>query len=183
MPQARVDRQKLGLLGAVPLQQLLGGAPQQQRVCHRAPAPLAARRGPAGLWRRLRNFLRRGGVPAPAHVPRVLRPTRLPGVQRVEQVSDHPHWPSHPRSSRRTGPPRLESTDSQGKPAGPRDLKSGNRQNVGHHTTYNIVFLYSFFIGHEILCKIASCSFKTQREELMRSAHCSIMPQKCIKSK
>lgn len=124
LPQARVDRQKLGLLGSVPLQQLLGCAPQQQGVRHRALAAPAARRGPAGLWRRLRDLLRCSGVPAPAHVPRVLRPARVPRVQCVEQVSDHPHWPSYPRSPRRTGPPRLERTDNQGKPAGPSHLKA-----------------------------------------------------------
>lgn len=137
MPQAWVDRQKLGLLGAVPLQQLLGSAPQQQRVCHRALAPLATRRGSAGLWRRLRHFLRCSGFPAPAHIPCVLCSTYLPCVQCVEQVSDNPHWPSYPWSSRRTGPPRLESTENQGwKPARPSNLKATWGTTVWYHSAY-----------------------------------------------
>ena len=82
--QARVDWQELSLLGALPLQQLLGGPPQQQRAGHRALSPLATRRGPVGLWRRLPDLLRCRGLPAPAHFQRVVRPACLPRVQRVE---------------------------------------------------------------------------------------------------
>lgn len=83
-PQARVDRQELGLLGTLPLQQLLGGSPQQQRARHRALAPPETRRGSVGLRRRLRDLLRRRGLAAPAHVPHLLRPARVSRVQRVE---------------------------------------------------------------------------------------------------
>lgn len=82
--QARVDWQELGLLGALPLQQLLGGSPQQQRADHRALAPPATRRGPVRLRRRLRDLLRCGGLPAPAHISRLLCAARLSCVQRVE---------------------------------------------------------------------------------------------------
>lgn len=79
-----MDRQELGLLGALPLQQLLGGSSQQQRAGHRALAPPAASRGPAGLRRWLPDLLRRGGLPAPAHISRLLLSARVSRVQRVE---------------------------------------------------------------------------------------------------
>lgn len=97
-PQARVDRQELCLLGAVPLQQLLGGAPQQQGTGHRALTSLASRWCPAGLRCWLYHVLRCRRLTAPAHLPRLLCAACLPRLQRVEQVSDHPHWAAHPRS-------------------------------------------------------------------------------------
>lgn len=105
-PKARVDRQELCLLGAVPLQQLLGGAPQQQGTGHRALAALTPRRGPAGLRCRLYYVLRRRWFTAPAHLPRLLCAACLPRLQRVEQVSDHPHRAAHPRPP--GGPGRRE---------------------------------------------------------------------------
>lgn len=114
-PQARVDRQELGFLGALPLQQLLGGAPQQQGAGYRAVAPPAARRGSVRLRRRLHNLLRCRGLPAPAHVSRLLCSACVPCVQCVEQVSDDSHWSTHPRPSGGTGTPRLKATDSQNK--------------------------------------------------------------------
>lgn len=95
-PQARVDRQELGLLGALPLQQLLGGPPQQQGARHRALSPPPTRRGPVGLRRWLPDLLRCGGLAAPAHVSRLIHAARLSRVQRVEQVSDDSYWSTHP---------------------------------------------------------------------------------------
>lgn len=96
-PQAWVDRQELCLLGAVPLQQFLGGAAQLQRTGHRALATLASRWCPAGLRRWLYHILRCRRLTAPAHLPRLLCAARLPCLQRVEQVSDHTYWAAHPR--------------------------------------------------------------------------------------
>lgn len=51
--EARVDWKEFCLLGALPLQQHVGGAAQQQRNPHRARASPAAGRDSAGLRQRL----------------------------------------------------------------------------------------------------------------------------------
>lgn len=83
-PKARVDRQELGLMGTLPLQQLLGGSPQQQGAGHRALTPLATRRGPAGLRRRIRDLLRCRGVPALAYISRLFCSASVSCVQCLE---------------------------------------------------------------------------------------------------
>lgn len=60
--------QKLGLLGAVQMQQLVGGASQQQGGARGALATPAAPGNIAGLRLRISVFLRRCGIAALVHV-------------------------------------------------------------------------------------------------------------------
>lgn len=95
--EARVGGEELGLVGAEPLQQHLGGAAQWQGGAHRALPPPAARGRAAGLRHRLPGLLRRRRLAAPLRLRRLLRPAHLPRLQRVEQVLDHPDGAAHPR--------------------------------------------------------------------------------------
>lgn len=52
-----MDRQELSILGALPLQQLLGGSSQQQGASDRAVTSPATRWGPAGLRFRIPELL------------------------------------------------------------------------------------------------------------------------------
>lgn len=66
--ETRVGGQKLGLLGAVQMQQLVGGAPQQQGDARGALATPAASGNIVGLRLRISVFLRRCGLAALVHV-------------------------------------------------------------------------------------------------------------------
>ncbi len=101
--KTRVGRQELCLLGPVSLQQLVGGASQQQGDAHRAYAPPAAPRNIVGLWHRISVFLRRCRLSALVHVWHRLRSASLSRVQRVEQVFNSPHRAAHPGSLRGIG--------------------------------------------------------------------------------
>lgn len=98
--ETRVDRQELGLVGIISMQQLLGSSSQQQGDAHRAVPPPASRGGVVGLRRRFPGLLRWRRLTAPVHVRHHLRPASLSRVQRVEQVSDRPHRAAHPRPPR-----------------------------------------------------------------------------------
>lgn len=94
--ETRVDWQKLGLLGAVSLQQLMGGASQQQGDTYRAVAPSAASGNIAGLRLWISVFLRRRWLSALVYFWHCLCSAGLPCVQCVEQVFNHPHGTAHP---------------------------------------------------------------------------------------
>lgn len=98
--ETRVDRQELGLVGIISMQQLLGSSSQQQGDAHRAVPPPASRGGVVGLRRRFPGLLRWRRLTAPVHVRHHLRPASLSRVQRVEQVSDCSHGAAHPRPPR-----------------------------------------------------------------------------------
>lgn len=66
--KARVGRQELCILGSVSVQQLVGGAAQQQGDARRALTPPAASRSFTGLRLRLAVLPRRRQFAALAHV-------------------------------------------------------------------------------------------------------------------
>lgn len=98
--ETRVDRQELGLVGIISMQQLLGSTSQQQGDAHRTVPPPASCGGVAGLRCWIPGLLRWRRLTAPVHVRHRLRSASLSRVQRVEQVSDRPHRAAHPRPPR-----------------------------------------------------------------------------------
>lgn len=82
--KTRVGWQELGLLGTLPLQQLVGGTPQQQGNPHRAFAPPAAPWDIVGLRFGVALLLRCCGLAALVHIWHWLCSSSLPGVQCLE---------------------------------------------------------------------------------------------------
>lgn len=101
--KARVGRQEFCILGSVSVQQLVGGAAQQQRDSYWAFTPPAAPGSFTGLRLRLAVLPRCCRLAALAHLWHRLCPAGLSRVQRVEQMFNNPHWTSHPGSFGRNG--------------------------------------------------------------------------------